>query len=392
MNYFPRVFLKSKEEKEISQGFPWVFDNEISHIKIRQHLKDKPDWINENFENCSIEPGTPVEVYTKAGGFLGTGIFNKNSKITVRLISSEHGDIVYSDIENFWQKRISDAYNIRQIHYKQSDSYRLIFAEADFVPGFICERYCDQNERVFLVVQFLSMSCEIFRKEILSALEKICSPYGIYERSDADVRIKEGLELKSGWIGKDTNLSVLAAVSIGDSFIQYGIASSNANIEKCGYLIVNSYISDLAGLDLRTMCEIYPLVVHDNSYYPHFEKVRVLNGNTVWAWTIAQSIKLTQDENSTLYIDIDFPLGLTHYVILAGINPFRRIQIYNMDFRTDPQFEIYNSSGYVYRSAMRALLLKSRHKSQHEIVKLFYRDVTQQEIPQEAEAETVSEE
>ena len=90
MNYFPRVFLKSKEEKEISQGFPWVFDNEISHIKIRQHLKDKPDWINENFENCSIEPGTPVEVYTKAGGFLGTGIFNKNSKITVRLISSEH--------------------------------------------------------------------------------------------------------------------------------------------------------------------------------------------------------------------------------------------------------------------------------------------------------------
>lgn len=193
-------------------------------------------------------------------------------------------------------------------------------------------------------------------------------------------------------VENDTKLSVLAAVSIGDSFIQYGIASSNANIEKCGYLIVNSYISDLAGLDLRTMCEIYPLVVHDNSYYPHFEKVRVLNGNTVWAWTIAQSIKLTQDENSTLYIDIDFPLGLTHYVILAGINPFRRIQIYNMDFRTDPQFEIYNSSGYVYRSAMRALLLKSRHKSQHEIVKLFYRDVTQQEIPQEAEAETVSEE
>ena len=95
MNYFPRVFLKSKEEKEISQGFPWVFDNEISHIKIRQHLKDKPDWTNENFESCSIEPGTPVEVYTKAGGFLGTGIFNKNSKITVRLISSEHGDIVY---------------------------------------------------------------------------------------------------------------------------------------------------------------------------------------------------------------------------------------------------------------------------------------------------------
>ena len=235
MNYFPRVFLKSKEEKEISQGFPWVFANEISHIKIRQHLKDKPDWTNENFENCSIEPGTPVEVYTKAGGFLGTGIFNKNSKITVRLISSEHGDIVYSDIENFWQKRISDAYNIRQIHYKQSDSYRLIFAEADFVPGFICERYCDQNERVFLVVQFLSMSCEIFRKEILSALEKICSPYGIYERSDADVRIKEGLELKSGWIGKDRSRECNAEIVIVENGIKITVDLKNG--QKTGYFL-----------------------------------------------------------------------------------------------------------------------------------------------------------
>ena len=64
--------------------------------------------------------------------------------------------------------------------------------------------------------------------------------------------------------------------------------------------------------------------------------------------------------------------------MIIGINPFRRIQIYNMDFRTDPQFEIYNSSGYVYRSSMRGLLLKSRHKSQHEIIKLYYREVAAQ--------------
>ena len=174
----------------------------------------------------------------------------------------------------------------------------------------------------------------------------------------------------------DINLPVIQAVEAGDAFIQYGIAASAENIEKCGYLIVNSYLSDLAGLDLRTLCEIYPAVVHHNTFYPHFEKLRMVEGIPVWAWTIARDVNVTVDENRTLYVDIDFPLGLTHYVILTGVNPFLRIQIYNMDFRTDPQFEIYNSSGYVYRASMRGLLLKSRHKSQHEIVKLYYRDLT----------------
>lgn len=187
----------------------------------------------------------------------------------------------------------------------------------------------------------------------------------------------------------DTNLSVIAAVSIGDAFIQYGIAAQIASVEKCGYLIINSYLSDLSGLDLRTLCGIYPVAIHNNPYYPHFAKIRTLEGETLWAWTITKDIKITQDENRTLYIDINFPLGLTHYVILNGISPFRRIQIYNMDFRTDPQFEIYNSSGYVYRSATKSLLLKSRHKSQHEIIKLYYREIPTQ---QDESTQTITQE
>ena len=181
----------------------------------------------------------------------------------------------------------------------------------------------------------------------------------------------------------DTNLSVIAAVSAGDAFVQYGIASANPSIERCGYLILNSYLTDLAGIDLRTLSEIYPIIVHDNPYYPHFTKIRVINGAPIWAWTIARDIKITIDENQTFYVDIDFPLGLTHYVIINGINPFRRIQIYNMDFRTDPQFEIYNSSGYVYRAAFKGLLLKSRHKAQHEIIKLYYREVVENPVTEE---------
>ena len=79
------------------------------------------------------------------------------------------------------------------------------------------------------------MSCEIFRKEILSALEKICSPYGIYERSDADVRIKEGLELKSGWIGKDRSRECNAEIVIVENGIKITVDLKNG--QKTGYFL-----------------------------------------------------------------------------------------------------------------------------------------------------------
>ncbi|MCQ2610381.1 MAG: hypothetical protein MJ169_01405 [Treponema sp.] len=175
----------------------------------------------------------------------------------------------------------------------------------------------------------------------------------------------------------ETNLSVAAAAYVGDALIGYGKVSGLDNVEKCGYLVINSYLGDLSGLDLHTMTDVYPVLVHDNPYYPHYLDLGNATGAPVWAWTIAKNIGLTQNENRTVSLDIDFPLGLTHYIIVTGINPFRRIQIYNMDFRTDPQFEIYNSSGYVYRLSMKGLLLKSRHKSQHEIIRLYYRDIVE---------------
>ena len=135
MNNFPRVFLNNKEEKEIQQGFPWVFDNEISHIKHRADSADeKSEWKNEALRECAVEDGSTVEVYTKAGGFLGSGIINKKSKITVRIIGNEHADLIMADTGTFFEKKVLDAYNMRRIFYKDSDSYRLIFGEADFIP------------------------------------------------------------------------------------------------------------------------------------------------------------------------------------------------------------------------------------------------------------------
>ena len=126
MECFARVFLNAKEEKEIQTGFPWVFDNEISHVKYRKSVSD--EWIQSPLSECTVKNGSGVEVFTKAGGFLGTGIINRNSKITVRLISSEHADKVFENTAKFWEKRILDAVNIRKLHYSDSYSYRLIFA------------------------------------------------------------------------------------------------------------------------------------------------------------------------------------------------------------------------------------------------------------------------
>ena len=228
-NNFPRVFLNNKEEKEIQQGFPWVFDNEISHIKYR--ADEKSEWKNESLKNCSVEDGSVIEVYTKAGGFLGTGVINKKSKITVRLIGNEHADVIINDAAAFYEKRILDSYNMRRMFYDEKDSYRLIFGEADFIPGLISERFCDEKGHIIIVVQFLSLSCEVFRNEIIAALKKVCKPDGIYERSDASVRDKDGLVQTAGWIyGKgETQFTIV------ENGIKLGVDIANG--QKTGYFL-----------------------------------------------------------------------------------------------------------------------------------------------------------
>lgn len=228
-NIYPRVFLKAKEEVEILQGFPWVFDNEISHVKYKKD--ENSEWIEKNLMECDVENGVGVEVFSKAGGFLGTGIINKNSKICIRLISNLHADKVFEDIKGFWEKRVSDAVNIRKLHYGDMDSYRLIFAEADLIPGLICERYCDIKGNVFLVVQFLAMACDVFKSEIIAALKKFCNPTGIYERNDADVREKEGLSVFSGWIGK----SFETTITIKENDVLLNVDFANG--QKTGYFL-----------------------------------------------------------------------------------------------------------------------------------------------------------
>ena len=75
---FSRVFLKDGEEGEVQQGFPWIFDNEISHVKYEEKSGVK----QASLADCAVKDGELVEVFANAGGFLGTGVINRKSKIS----------------------------------------------------------------------------------------------------------------------------------------------------------------------------------------------------------------------------------------------------------------------------------------------------------------------
>ncbi len=203
MKEFPYIILKAKEDRELSQGFPWVYDNEIYSVKAV--AKDGSGVKTTPLSDCQVEDGAVVEVYSHKGGFLGTGVLNRKSKIAVRLIGHDHADQIMADPKGYWAKVVRNAVNVRRIYFEDKESVRLIFGEADFIPGLVVERYATADG-IYLVVQFLALACELFRKELLDALIDCCRPKAIYERSDASVRAKEGLEEKRGWVyksGKD---------------------------------------------------------------------------------------------------------------------------------------------------------------------------------------------
>ncbi|MDR1948827.1 MAG: hypothetical protein LBQ38_05510 [Spirochaetaceae bacterium] len=93
--------------------------------------------------------------------------------------------------------------------------------------------------------------------------------------------------------------------------------------------------------------------------------------NGIWAYTAAPAVQVSQ-VNNTLDIAVSFPAGETHYMLIRGLRPFVKIQLYNIDYRTDPQFERYDSSGWSYSSAEQTLLLKMKHRDDVEHIRIFY--------------------
>jgi len=110
-------------------------------------------------------------------------------------------------------------------------------------------------------------------------------------------------------------------------------------------------------------------IINTGNYYP---KALLLADNGMWAWTISPSIRVA-NVNGNLNVEISFPPNMSHFVIIRGLPPFLRIQIHGQDWRTDSQFERYDSSGWIYYSQDQTLILKMRHRTTVESVRIFYR-------------------
>lgn len=184
--YKATVILKKGEGRTLKAGGLWVFDNEIAKI-------------DGEFENGDI-----VAVLDFDGYFMGYGFINTKSKITVRLLTRKKDDVVD---EKFIEKRVRDAWNYRKDTIDTS-SCRIIFGEADFLPGIVVDKFSD-----VLVVESLALGIDKLKPVILDCLKKVLAEdhitvRGVYERSDAKVRQNEGMERYKGFIGREFDTKV----------------------------------------------------------------------------------------------------------------------------------------------------------------------------------------
>ena len=207
------VTLKKGEGRMLKSGGLWIFDNEIASIL------------------GSFEDGDIVAVHDFDGYGLGKGFINRNSKIRVRMMTrNRHQEID----EAFLRMRVQEAWDYRK---KVSDtgSCRVIFGEADFLPGLVVDKFSD-----VLVVQSLALGIDRLKDQIVELLKEVLTADGIkirgvYERSDAKVRRQEGMELYKGFIGEpfDTN------VEIEENGVRYMVDVKDG--QKTGFFLDQKY-------------------------------------------------------------------------------------------------------------------------------------------------------
>ena len=198
------VHLKKGEGRILKANGFWVYDNEI-------------DSMDEG-----IADGSLVDIYSNTGYFMGTGFYNSRSKIRIRLMTRNKDDVIDREflkmrVRNAWEYRkkvmgLSDSIGKRDENGNivESTSCRIVFGEADWLPGLTIDKYSD-----VLVVESLALGIDLMKEEIVDCLKEVLLSDGIkirgvYERSDAKVREKEGLARIKGFIGEefDTNVFI----------------------------------------------------------------------------------------------------------------------------------------------------------------------------------------
>ena len=189
--YSPKAIVRIRkgQGRLLKAGGAWIYDNEIESI------------------NGAFENGDMVTVEDFDGYPLGTGYINTRSRLTVRMMSRRKDTVIDSD---FLEMRVRNAWDYRKA-VTDTSSCRVIFGEADFLPGIVIDKFSD-----VLVVESLALGIDRLKPVIVDKLRKVMAEDGIairgvYERSDAKVRLQEGMERHKGFIGDafDTKVEIL---------------------------------------------------------------------------------------------------------------------------------------------------------------------------------------
>ncbi|MCI8379744.1 MAG: class I SAM-dependent rRNA methyltransferase [Lachnospiraceae bacterium] len=207
------VTLKKGEGRTVKNGGMWVFDNEIASVM------------------GSFEDGDIVTVHDFDGYPLGRGFINRHSKIRVRLMTRDCGQEIDTE---FLKMRLSNAWEYRK-RTVDSESCRVVFGEADFLPGLVIDKFSD-----VLVVQSLALGIDRYKEKIVSVLKDILKQDGIiirgvYERSDAKVRAQEGLDCRKGFIGGEFDTDI----EIVENGVKYYVDVKDG--QKTGFFLDQKY-------------------------------------------------------------------------------------------------------------------------------------------------------
>jgi 23S rRNA (cytosine1962-C5)-methyltransferase len=214
-----------RRSSRILSGHLWIFSNELSTSP-------------KNYE-----PGSLVEVYDNKNKFIGIGYINPHSLISVRLLTREREKINH----DFFRKRIINAINYRKRFLPESNSFRVIYSEGDFLPGLIVDKYAD-----CFVIQFLTLGIEMMKDIVISVLDEILSPSVIVLRNDSQSRILEGLPLEKKVV--KGSLDSFPIINEGEILIEVDPMTG----QKTGFFLdqrenrvaLSNYIKGGRGLDL----------------------------------------------------------------------------------------------------------------------------------------------
>jgi 23S rRNA (cytosine1962-C5)-methyltransferase len=169
MEVMAKVFLRKGAQHRVESGHPWVYQTEL-------------DYIDGDFQG-----GELVDVYNYRQKFIGRGYINPKSQIIVRIMTREQEAID----RDFFKKRIETAWDYRKRFLNEPEYCRLVFGEADFLPALIVDKFGP-----YMVIQTLALGMDVHKETIVSILDELFQPEGIFERNDVPVRRLEGLDAK----------------------------------------------------------------------------------------------------------------------------------------------------------------------------------------------------